>query len=201
MGTRQKAMVEFIAAGVAVLLSASPAGAQDGPKMKLWIDSAATDTFACGGLSIRLVDYDRSDKWLGHVFQVQVMNRADSSVRYDPAVFAALLRDGTQQTFPSTAELTERALSGYWGRHDLKTSTQQERKRAELQSRRDLMAEDILPGASSMKRIALGASMSGGLAIGGRSAEQLKEYMASDLPLTLYCRGRRVGVVSKPVRE
>ena len=201
MVTGKKSIAEFLAVCVALVLVTSSAGAQDGAKLKLWIDSAATDTFACGGLTIRLVDYDRSDKWLGHVFQLQVTNRADSSVRYDPAVFAALLRDGTQQSFPSTAELTERALSGYWGKHDLKNSTQQERKRAELQSRRDLMAEDILPSASSMKRIALGASMSGGLAIGGRSAEQLKEYMASDLPLTLYCRGRRVGVVSKPVRD
>jgi hypothetical protein len=199
MVSGKKSIAEFLAVGVAVLIAANPAAAQD--RVRLWIDSAAADTFSCGALSIRLVDYDRDDKWLGHVFQLRVTNRADSSVRYDPAMFAAVIRDGTQQSFPDIAALTERALSGYWGRHDLKTSTQQEQKRAELRSRRDLIAEDILPGASSLKRIALGAAMSGGMAMGGRSAEQLKEYKASDIPLTLYCRGRRVGVVSKPVRE
>jgi hypothetical protein len=189
-----------IAAGATVLLVASAAEAQSDSKPKLWVDSAAVDTFACAGLSIQLRDYDRDDKWLGHVFQLQVTNRADSSVRYDPTMFAAVLRDGTQQTFPGPGDLTERVLIGYWAKHDLNTETQRERKRAELASRRDLMPEDILPGASSMKRIALGPSMSGGLALGGRGAEQLKEYKASDIPLTLFCRGRRVGVISRPVK-
>jgi hypothetical protein len=199
MSIPQKARI--IGASVVLIIVATSAWAQDGAKLKLWIDSTARDTFSCGGLAIRLTDYDRDDKWFGHVFQLLVRNIADSAVRYDPTAFAALLRDGTQQTFPSATELAERAINSWWGKHELKSPAKQEQKRAELHSRRDLIAEDILPGASSVKRIAFGGTTSGGLAIGGRGAEELKEYRASEVPLTLYCRGRRVGVVSKPLSE
>jgi hypothetical protein len=174
--------------------------AQDGPKLKLWIDSASVDSFSCGGLSIRLVDYDGNDKWLGHVFELRMTNPSDSAGRFDPAAFAAVLRDGTQRTFPGTDELAQRVINGWWARRELQTSAKQEQKLAEFRSRRDLIAEDVLPGASSVKRVALGPSVSGGIAFGGRSAEELREFKAADIPLTLYCRGRRVGVVSKPVK-
>lgn len=168
---------------------------------KLWIDSLPSDTISCRGLMIQLVGYDRDDLWLGHVFQLRVSNRADSTVRFDPTMFAALLRDGTQQTFPSSEELTERALAGYKAKQELKASTKQESKRGELRSRRDLQAEGLLPTASSVKRIALGPLTTPGIAFGGRDAELMREYRAADLPLTLFCDGKRMGVVSGPVRK
>src|SRR5437879_884953 len=110
----------IIAAAIAVLIVATPAWAQNGAKLKLWIDSTARDTFSCGVLSIRLMDYDRDDKWFGHVFQLAVRNAADSSVRFDPTTFAAVFRDGTQQTYPSASELAGRAINSWWGKHELK---------------------------------------------------------------------------------
>ena len=181
---------------IAAVLIMQTTAAQEKPK--LWIDSTAVDTFSCGGLSIRLADFHRDDKWFGHVFELMVSNRSDSAKRFDPAVFAVVLRNGTQQTFPSANDLAERAINGYDGKRELKTSQKQDQKRSELQSRRDLIGEDILPGASSAKRIGLGPPASGGIAIGGRAAEELREFKAADLPVTLYCRGRRIGVVSKP---
>ena len=196
-GSRSHQCLPF--AAVAVLLATSPLVAQE--KLKLWLDSTAIDTFACGGLVVRLLDYDRDDLWLGHVFQLRVTNRSDSVIRFDPTTFTALLRDGTQQTFPSADDLAERALTGWKAKRELKSPTAQDRKRAELRTRRDLVAEGLLPGAASAKRIALGPSPSGGIAIGGRSAEAMREYRAADLPLTLYCGNNRVGVVSKPIDD
>lgn len=175
--------------------------AQDGAKLKLWIDGTPRDTFSCGGLAYQLTDYHGDDDWLGHVFDLRVTNRSDSAARFDPAGFAALLRDGTQRTYPGTEELAELSVNGYRGKKTLDSQQKQERKRLEIKSRRDLTAENILPTGSSVKRIALGPSASGGIAIGGRGAETLKEYKAADIPLTLFCEGKRVGVVSKPVKQ
>jgi hypothetical protein len=148
-----------------------------------------------------MIDYDRDDSWLGHVFQLKVSNASDSAAKFDPAMFAALLRNGTQQSFPSSEELTERAIAGYRAKQELKTAARQESKRSELHSRRDLQAEQILPGASSMKRIALGPLTTPGIAFGGRNSEAIREYQAADLPLTLFCDGKRVGVVSHPIKN
>jgi hypothetical protein len=186
-----------------IVLSPLPvtrAEAQDDPKLKLWIDSKPQDTFSCSGLTYRLVDYHRDDDWLGHVFDLQVTNHSDAAARFDPAGFAALLSDGTQRSYPGTEELAELSVNGYKGKHELDSQQKQDRKRMEIKSRRDLTAENILPGASSVKRIALGPSPSGGIAIGGRAAEALKEYRAADIPLTLFCNGQKVGVVSKPIK-
>jgi hypothetical protein len=201
MKLRHRGAQAALAVVLALVVGVAPRQALAQDHAKLWIDSAAVDTFRCAGLTVQLVNYDRDDPWFGHVFELRLTNPTDSTIHYAPTFFAAVLRDRTQQTFPSAQELTERALSGYWGRHNLKSPAEQDRKRAELQSRRDLVAEDILPGASSVKRIALGPSVSGGIAIGGRSAEQLKEYKESDIPLVMYCKGQRVGVVSKPIKH
>lgn len=132
-----------------------------------------------------------------HVF-VRATNRSDSAARFDPAGFAALLRDGTQRSYPGAEELAELLVNGYRGKKTLDSQQKQEWKHLEIKFRRDLTAENILSTGSSVKLMALGPSASGGIAIGGRGAEALKEYKAADIPLTLFCSGKRVGVVSKP---
>jgi len=192
----------FTAGAVAIVSSAlTGVGLEAQTEPKLWIDSMPRDTFSYGGLSYRLADYHRDDDWLGHVFDLQVSNPSDSAARFDPSAFAALLRDGSQRSFPGTEQLAELSINGYRGKHTLDSPEKQDRKRLEIKSRRDLVAENILPKGSSLKRVALGPSSSGGIAIGGHGAEALKEYMAADIPLTLFCGGKRVGVVTKPFKQ